>query len=100
MSDGAYGEEEVIAMSPRNFLAIGFGGIVLLVIVQVFQSPLRWALRVMVNGVVGLAALGVWDVIFSSRGWVIGLNPVTGVTVGVLGPAGFVLLLAVKVLIL
>jgi pro-sigmaK processing inhibitor BofA len=87
-------------MSPRDALALIFGGIVLLIVVRVFHSPLRWALRVMVNGVVGLVALGLWDVIFATRGWAIGLNPVTGATVGVLGPAGFVLLLAVKVLIL
>lgn len=86
-------------MSPRDLLAIVFGGIVLLIIVRVFQSPVRWALRVIINGAVGLIALGVWDAIFAAHGWSIGLNPVTGVTVGVLGPAGFLLLIAVKVLI-
>ncbi len=87
-------------MNPRDFLAILFGGMLLYVIVRAFQLPTRWAMRVLVNGAVGLAALGGWDLLFRHHGWSIGLNPVTGATMGVLGPAGFLLLIAVKLLIL
>lgn len=87
-------------MNPRDFLAMVFGGIMLFVIVRVFQSPTRWAVRVLVNGAIGLTSLWAWDLIFRQHGWSIGLNPVTGATIGVLGPAGFLLLVAVKLLIL
>ncbi|NMP23639.1 pro-sigmaK processing inhibitor BofA family protein [Sulfobacillus harzensis] len=87
-------------MNPRDFLAIVFGGVMLYVVVRVFQSPAKWAVRVLINGIVGLAALWAWDMAFTPHGWAVGLNPVTGLTVGVLGAPGFLLLLAVKVLIL
>lgn len=87
-------------MNPRDFLAIIFGGVLLYVIVRVFRSPVQWALRVLINGALGLVALWGWNMLFIHHGWAIGLNPVTGVTVGLLGPPGFLLLVAVKVLIL
>lgn len=87
-------------MNPRDFLGIVFGGVFLYILVRVFQSPAKWAVRVLINGVVGLLALWVWDMVFTSHGWAVGLNPVTGLTMGVLGAPGFLLLLAVKVLVL
>lgn len=87
-------------MNPRDVLAIVFGGILLYTAVRVFQSPVKWALRVVINGAVGLAALWAWNLLFVHHGWTIGLNPVTGLTIGILGPPGFLLLVAVKVLIL
>ena len=63
-------------------------------------SAARWILVVFVQGMAGLLALGVWNRVFVHHGWGIGLNPVTGLTVGILGPPGFLLLVAVKVLVL
>ncbi|MCY0900135.1 MAG: pro-sigmaK processing inhibitor BofA family protein [Firmicutes bacterium] len=83
-------------MNPRDALATLFGGILLYVVVRVFQSPVRWALRVAMNGLVGLGALWAWDHVFRTHGWAIALNPVTGATIGVLGPPGFILLVLVK----
>ncbi|MCY0878075.1 MAG: pro-sigmaK processing inhibitor BofA family protein [Firmicutes bacterium] len=83
-------------MSPRDVAAILFGGMLLYVTVRVFQSPLRWALRAAINGLFGLGALWVWDQLFKSHGWAVGLNPVTGATIGVLGPPGFVLVVLVR----
>lgn len=57
-------------------------------------------MRVILTGAMGLVALWGWDRLFVPHGWGIGLNPVTGATIGLLGPAGFLLLVAVKVLIL
>lgn len=87
-------------MNPRDILGIVFAVLLLYVVVRVFDSPARWAVRVMVNGAVGLAALWAWDMLFRTHGWTIGLNPVTGLTIGLLGSPGFLLLIAVKVLIL
>lgn len=87
-------------MNPRDFLAIIFGGVMLYIIIRVFQSPMKWALRVLVNGGIGLVALWAWDMAFTAHGWAIGLNPVTGVTIGVLGAPGFLLLIAVKMLVI
>ncbi len=87
-------------MDPRNFLAIVFGGVLLYIVIRVFQSPVRWAVRVFINGALGLVALAIWNHLFVHHGWTIGLNPVTGATVGVLGAPGFLMLLAIKVLVL
>jgi inhibitor of the pro-sigma K processing machinery len=87
-------------MNPRDIVAIIFGAVLLYTVVRVFQSPVKWVLRVLINGALGLAALAAWNMMLASHGWRIGLNPVTGTTIGVLGPPGFLLLVAVKVLIL
>ncbi|MCL5115537.1 MAG: pro-sigmaK processing inhibitor BofA family protein [Firmicutes bacterium] len=87
-------------MNPRDFLGIVFGGVLLYIIVRVFQSPVKWAVRVLINGAIGLAALWAWNMAFTAHGWAIGLNPVTGLTVGVLGAPGFLLLVAVKMMVL
>lgn len=86
-------------MNPRDFLGIVFGGVFLFIMLRVFQSPAKWAVRVLLNGAIGLMALWAWDMIFTPHGWAVGLNPVTGLTVGLLGAPGFLLLLAIKVLI-
>lgn len=86
-------------VTPKDVLAIVFGGVLLYMMVRVFQSPTRWFIRVVIQGALGLVALWGWDRLFLSHGWAVGLNPVTGAAVGVLGPAGFLLLVAVKVLL-
>ena len=87
-------------MAPKDYLAIAFGCAVLYVLVRVFDAPVKWLLRVLGGGVLGLGALWVWNTLFTPHGWGIGLNPVTGATVGLLGVPGFLLLVAVRVLIL
>ncbi len=72
----------------------------LYVVVRVFDSPVKWLLRVGMSGIIGLAALWAWNALFIHHGWGIGLNPVTGATIGILGAPGFLLLVAVRVLIL
>lgn len=86
-------------MHPSVILAIVFGGVVLFLMVRIFQSPVKWALKVL-QGSLGLVALGVWNHFFSQHGWAIGLNPVTGATIGVLGPPGFLLMVAIKMWVL
>lgn len=87
-------------MNPRDLFAIVFGGLILFIIARVFPSPFKWAIRVLITGTLGLVALWAWNGLFTYHGWAIGLNPVTGLTIGVLGPPGFLLLVAVKTLIL
>lgn len=87
-------------MNPRDFLGIVFGGVLLYIVIRVFASPAKWLLRVVINGLIGLVAIWGWNLLFTSHGWTIGLNPVTGLTVGILGAPGFLLLVAVKILVL
>ncbi len=87
-------------MHPNVVLALVLGGVVLFMMIRVFQSPVKWALKVLLQGSLGLVALGIWNHFFSQHGWAIGLNPVTGVTIGVLGPPGFLVMVAIKMWVL
>lgn len=84
-------------MDIRQWVAIGIGGVLLGVLAKNPGAPVRWLLRVAVNALVGALAIWIWDRGFGNTGIVIGVNPVTAVTTGVLGLPGFGLLLALKV---
>ena len=74
-------------MSVIEIVSLALVGLFLLVaVVRLFRKPLKLALRVVLNSVLGLGVL-----------WLLNSTaPVTGLTVGVLGLPGLGLLLLVK----
>lgn len=89
-----------MSVNPRDILGLVFVGLLLYVVARVFTAPFRWGLRVLINGAVGIALFALWDGIFRSHGYAVGLNPVTGLSVGLLGVPGFLLVLGAKFLLL
>lgn len=70
---------------------------VLLGVVQLFSAPLRLALKVLLNTLLGFAALFLLNLAGSVTGFTLGLNLFNALVIGVLGIPGLVLLVLLKI---
>ena len=77
----------------QKVLAGLLAAFLLLALIRLFRTPLRLALRLLVNTLLGFAALWAVDLTAGFTGIVLGLNPLNALVIGVLGLPGFVLLL-------
>lgn len=64
--------------------------------VRLFSAPLKLALRVVVNAILGFAAMWLLNLTTAVTGLSLGLNLINALIIGILGIPGFVLLLLVK----
>lgn len=72
-------------------------GILLLTLVfKILKTPLRWALKLLFNTLIGFAALIVLNFFGDYVGISLGVNWVNAVVTGVLGVPGVILLLLIK----
>ncbi len=69
---------------------------VLLGVLQLFSAPLKLALKVLLNTLLGFAALFLVNLASPLTGFSLGLNLFNALTVGVLGVPGLVLLILLK----
>lgn len=69
---------------------------VLLGVIRLFSAPLKLALKVLVNTLLGFAALFLLNLTGGLTGVTLGLNLFNALTVGVLGVPGLVLLVLLK----
>lgn len=84
-------------MSGIEITALALVSLFLLVaVVRLFRRPLKLALRVVVNGALGLGALWLLNSAAPITGLTLGLNWFNALTVGILGLPGLGLLLLVK----
>ena len=65
----------------------------LLALIRVFQAPLRLALKLLVNTLLGFLALWVVNLTTAFTGIALGFNLWNALVIGVLGLPGFLLLL-------
>lgn len=63
---------------------------------RVFRTPLKLALKLLLNTLLGFLALWVVNLMAGITGFSIGLNIWNALTIGILGVPGFVLLLLLK----
>lgn len=68
----------------------------LIALIRIFRTPLRVALKLLVNTLLGFLAL--WGVRLTSgiTGITLGLNPLNALVIGMLGLPGFILLLFIQ----
>lgn len=64
--------------------------------VRLFSTPLKLALRVLLNTLLGFAALFIINLAGGLTGFALGLNLFNALTIGVLGMPGLVLLVLLK----
>lgn len=69
---------------------------VVLGVIQLFSAPLRLALKVLLNTLLGFAALFLLNLASGLTGLTLGLNLFNALTVGILGVPGLVLLVLLK----
>jgi len=80
--------QKVVVGLMAAFLAIA--------LLRVFQTPLKLALKLLFNTILGFAALWVLNLTTAYTGLSLGLNLWNALTIGILGLPGFVLLLLVQ----
>ena len=83
---------------PKEILIGVFGVVLLVVAFKVFTTPMRWALKILLNTGFGFVGLLAFNWIGERWGLSLGLNLVNALVIGVLGLPGFALLLILKVL--
>jgi len=69
---------------------------VVLGVIQLFSAPLRLALKVLLNTLLGFAALFLINLTSGLTGLTLGLNLFNALTIGVLGIPGLALLVLLK----
>lgn len=69
---------------------------VVLGVIQLFSAPLRLALKVLLNTLLGFAALFLLNLASGVTGFTLGLNLLNALIVGILGVPGLVLLALLK----
>ena len=72
------------------------GIILLIIIVRVFITPLRFILKLFFNTALGFAGLIALDLFGAYIGIALGVNLINALTVGILGLPGLALLLLLK----
>lgn len=82
-----------------NILIIIAGVFVLWLIIKLFLTPIKWIFKLLINTLVGFAALWVLNFFGDFIGISLGLNWINALVVGVFGFPGVVLLLVLKYLI-
>ncbi|MGN0964631.1 MAG: pro-sigmaK processing inhibitor BofA family protein [Dysosmobacter sp.] len=80
----------------QKMLAAILAGFLIIALLRVFSAPLRLALRVLVNTLLGFLALWAVNLTAAVTGISLGLNIWNALVIGVLGLPGFVLLLLVQ----
>lgn len=80
----------------QKILAGILAGFFLIALIRVFSTPLRLALKLLVNTLLGFLALWLFNVASGVTGVMLGLNVWNALIIGVLGLPGFALLLLVQ----
>ena len=77
----------------QKIIAVTLGGFFIIALIRVFSAPLRVALKVLANTLLGFLALWAVNLTTGITGIVLGLNPLNALIIGVLGLPGFIFLL-------
>jgi len=80
----------------QKMLAAVLAGFLLLALLRVFSTPLRLALKLLVNTLLGFLALWAVNLTAAVTGVSLGLNLMNALVIGILGLPGFILLLLVQ----
>ena len=80
----------------QKIIAVLVGGFLLIALLRVFSAPVRVALRLLMNTLLGFLALWAVHLTAGFTGIALGLNLWNALVVGVLGVPGFLLLLLVQ----
>ena len=77
----------------QKFLAGLMAAFLLVALIRLFRTPLKVALKLLVNTLLGFLALWIVNLTAGYTGVMLGFNLLNALVIGVLGLPGFVLLL-------
>ena len=75
------------------------GILLMLLLIRIVKTPIRWAFKLLINALMGFAALFVLNFFGAWVGLELGVNWINAIVIGVLGFPGVILLLLVKYLL-
>lgn len=78
------------------FLAFIFGLFLLYIIGMFLVIPIKWMLKLIVNGIIGGILLLIFNLIGGIFGLSLVINPLTAIIAGLLGIPGVILLLIIQ----
>ncbi|MGI6577755.1 MAG: pro-sigmaK processing inhibitor BofA family protein [Eubacteriales bacterium] len=84
----------------KDILLFLFGAAILIVALRVFKAPIRLALKILLNTILGFVALILFDLVGSYIGVSLGVNLLNSIVIGILGAPGFGLLLMARWLLI
>ncbi len=76
-----------------------FGIIILYMLIKLLVYPFRAIARILLQLSTGVLVLVIFNLAMSYWGVSIGVNPATGLLVGILGPPGFITLMLLQIII-
>ncbi len=80
-------------------LSYVFGLLLIVVVVRLFYTPIRWAMTVLLNGLIGGGILWLVNLVGGSVGLFVAVNPVSALIAGFLGLPGVIVLLVINHLV-
>jgi inhibitor of the pro-sigma K processing machinery len=80
----------------QKVIAAILAGFFLIALLRIFSTPFRLALKLLLNTLLGFAALWAVNLTAGATGIALGLNLWNALIIGVLGLPGFVLLLLIQ----
>ena len=80
----------------QKIIAAVVAGFLVIALIRIFQAPLKLAVRLLVNILLGFLALWAVELTAGVTGIALGLNLWNALVIGVLGLPGFLLLLLVQ----
>jgi len=87
-------------MSLQNSLLIIFGAAVTIAALRIFKAPIKLALKILLNTLLGFGVLILFDIVSTYTGIYLGVNLTNSLVIGVLGAPGFGLLLMARWLLI
>ena len=72
------------------------GGLLLWLIIKIFATPIKWALKLLLNAVLGFVMLFVFNFLGGFSGLSITVGWLSAIVAGVLGIPGIILLLLIE----
>ena len=80
----------------QKIVAVLLAGFFVIALLRVFSAPLKLAVKLLVNTLLGFFALWMVNLTAAATGVALGFNLCNALVIGILGLAGFVLLLLVQ----
>jgi len=87
-------------MPLQNSLLIIFGALVAIAALRIFKAPIKLALKILLNTLLGFAVLILFDFASTYTGIYLGVNLTNSLVIGVLGAPGLGLLLMARWLLI
>ncbi|NLW64625.1 MAG: pro-sigmaK processing inhibitor BofA [Clostridiales bacterium] len=85
-------------MNTATIVAIVIAFIFLILLIKLIKTPLRWALKLLINAISGVIILFLTNVLGGLIGFSLDITWLNAIVAGLLGFPGILLLLAIKYL--